>query len=914
MKQIEIFIFILFCSFTLNAQNASITGLVVDSKTNDALSKVKVLDQKTGNYVFSKSNGTFNFDKLSAGDYKITFSLNDYDDYNATITLKDNDKYDFGKVLLVSKIDIINDDIAVVDETDFDDGQSEEAVSTLLHGSNDIFVSTAGYTLGPLRFRMRGYKSKYSEVTINGIPMQNMESNFISWSTWGGLNNVTRNSYTSNGLTESEYGFGGVGGLTNISMRASEYRAGTSATYSSLNKAYRNRAMFTYSTGLSNDWAFTFSGSRRWAEEGYVEGTFYDAWAYFASLERKINNSNSLNFVIFASPNRRGKQASSTQEAYDLLDNNYYNPNWGYQNGEKRNSKISNFNQPVALLTHYLNLNDKTTVTTTLSYKFGRGGNTSLNWYNARDPRPDYYRNLPSYLTATDAEKEFLTNEFKTNPKYNQIDWDELYQVNYQNYDEIENANNSGTTLTGNRSEYIVEERRNDEKVLGGNSTLVSQVNDKFKFIFGLQYMSSQVHNYLTVNDLLGGDFFVDYDKYAERDLATSINDEVIYNDIRFPNRIVKEGDIYGYDYIANTNKAKTWTQLEYALNHFEFFVSAFGSYTTFWRTGNMQNGKFPDISLGDAPKNNFIDYGSKGGILYKINGRNYINVHAGYMTNAPTFRDAYLSPRTRNSVQEDMVSEKIMSFDGSYTIRAPRLKASITAYYTEMKDGTENLSFYHDGYKNFVNYVMTGIDTKYQGIEFGMEAALTTTISFSGIASLGYYRYTSRPTINIYIDNSATTLVTDRTVYQTGFLIPGTPQTAFSAGLKYRTTKYWFYSIDANYIDDSYLSINADRRTSEALEGVEFESEQWNSIVDQELLPSGLTINASIGYSIRIKYKYTLLLNFSVENALDNKEIITGGFEQLRFDDLNKNPDKFPAKYFYAFGRTYYLNTSFRF
>ncbi len=40
--------------------------------------------------------------------------------------------------------------------------------------------------------------------------------------------------------------------------------------------------MATASTGLmDNGYAFTVSASKRWAEEGYVEGTFYDAWAYY---------------------------------------------------------------------------------------------------------------------------------------------------------------------------------------------------------------------------------------------------------------------------------------------------------------------------------------------------------------------------------------------------------------------------------------------------------------------------------------------------------------------------------------------------------------------------------------------------------------------------------------------------------
>ncbi len=82
------------------------------------------------------------------------------------------------------------------------------------------------------------------------------------------------------GVAASRYNFGGLGGYTDINVRASSLRKGIRVSYASANRAYRNRLMFTASTGMRKDgWAFSFSGSRRWAEEGYVEGTSFDAWA-----------------------------------------------------------------------------------------------------------------------------------------------------------------------------------------------------------------------------------------------------------------------------------------------------------------------------------------------------------------------------------------------------------------------------------------------------------------------------------------------------------------------------------------------------------------------------------------------------------------------------------------------------------
>jgi hypothetical protein len=151
------------------------------------------------------------------------------------------------------------------------------------------------------------------------------------YSAVGGLNDVTRpNGFP--GIGFSEYAYGNVGGLVNYNMQASQRGRGGRITYSYGNRNYTHRAMFTYNSGLmKNGWAYTVSGSRRVATEGYVEGTFYDAWSYFINVEKKLNQNQSLNLVAFAAPRKYGRSSPSTQEAYDLAGSNYYNPNWGYQ-------------------------------------------------------------------------------------------------------------------------------------------------------------------------------------------------------------------------------------------------------------------------------------------------------------------------------------------------------------------------------------------------------------------------------------------------------------------------------------------------------------------------------------------------------------------------------------------------------
>jgi len=916
-KLFLMFLFIAFVSFSTSAQS-KIYGAIKDKDTQKPLSDVSVILQ--GNNFSSKTNafGEFKIIDVPSGSYKIHITLNDFNDFSQNIKIGGSD-INMGNILLTKSTNNSGDDIVVelsTEELESNDDGLETNVSGVLHGSKDIFMSTAGYTFGPLRFRMRGYDNKYSSLHMNGIQTNDMESGRAVWAYWGGLNDAVRNKETTKGIAETDFTFGGIGGATNINTRASHIRVGTKLTYSFTNRSYSHRAMFIHSTGMmKNGLAVAISGSRRFAKEGYTEGTFYDAYSYFASIEKKINDKHSIGLVAFGAPSKRGGRSATTQEVYDLTSDLYnghkkYNPNWGLQDGVKRNAKISDSHTPMAILTHYWNIDNTSNLQTSIAYSKGKYNKTSLNWYNANDPRPDYYRYLPSYDLTDTASFDRITEAFRNGEA--QIDWDAMYQANYTSYKDIEDADNVvGNTYSGKRlSQYIVENRRNESTQAWFNTTYNKQLNEDLKITAGVQHRSYKSRHYKTLEDLLGGDFIVDIDKYASRDLA---GEGVDFNDINYKNHIVDTiGEVFGNDYVANVNYSQLWAQATYNYNKFDFYLSGNGSYTDFWRTGNMQNGKFPENSLDDSEKSSFINYGAKFGATYKLSGMHFIHADAAYLTKAPEFRNAFVSPRTRNQLVDNLSVETVMSVQAGYVLQAPKLKATFDVFYTEFKDQTNIRSFYFDGYHSFVNFVMTGIDKTHQGAEFGIEYTISPGLSVYGVGAFGYYKWSSRPDFSIYVDNSAELEYETETVYADGFLVGGTPQTAFAGGIKYWAPKYWFVTLNANYMTDRYLSFSALTRTVDAVKYYDHSTQEFSSMIEQEKLPSSFTLDASLGKSFRFDYKYYLNISLNISNILNNTDIITGGYEQARLD--LGDYDKFDDKLYYASGLQYYLNINFRF
>jgi hypothetical protein len=106
-------------------------------------------------------------------------------------------------------------------------------------------------------------------------------------------------------------------------------------------------------------------------------------------------------------------------------------------------------------------------------------------------------------------------------------------------------------------------------------------------------------------------------------------------------------------------------------------------------------------------------------------------------------------------------------------------------------------------------------------------------------------------------------------------------------------------------------LSPNPDRRTAEALAGYGEEYPYVNQIIDQTKLKNGNAMNLFIGKSWKFyKNNSYLRLGLNVNNLLDNTKFKTGGFEQLRYDA--SNIQRFPNKYGYMYGRTYFLMLSY--
>jgi len=928
------------------AQDTTVKGRVIEANSGEPVPIAQVSIQESIYSTATNATGHFSITdaNLPLGEQVLLIEKVGYTTLRMPITIQSGGTLTLDPVIMEVDFAEAQTQIGIItladDELDQEDGTSTN-VSGLLQASNDVFLNAAAFDFSATFFRPRGLDNSDGKVLINGIEMNKQFDGRPQWANWGGLNDAQRNRDFSMGLSANDYTFGDLAGTSNIIMRASQYREGGQISYAAANRTYQGRVIGSYNSGVTaSGWAYSVLLSRRYGNEGYVEGTLYDANSFFASVEKIINPNHSLNFTTFYTPNRRGRSAPLTQEVHDLKGREY-NPFWGKQDGDIRNSRIREVEEPVFMLNHYWTISDRTRLNTNVGYQFGKVANTRVdnNGTNlvlidgqeayvggARNSDPHYYQRLPSYFLRFDNPTPFnyqnaylAEQEFRNNGQFN---WENLYRAN-----QIARAE-------GKNAIYAIQEDRVDDTQISANTILSSILTSNITLNAGLNFRSLKSENFASVRDLLGGTGYLDIDTFAEETIDVSASD-VAQSDLRNRNRIVQEGDRYKYNYEIDATVAGGFAQAQFKYNAVDFYLAAEMSQTSYQRNGLFENGYFPgERSFGKSEKLDFTDYGAKGGLTYKITGRHLIDFNGAYITKAPTIRNSFSNARQSNDVVIGLESEKVQAVDLSYIYRSPIVKARLTGFYSGVQDASEigfffTQSFQGQGFNNdaaFVQEITTGIEKRHIGAEFGIEAQVTPTIKLKAAGSIGQYTYDNNP--NIYYTSSdfdAPKTFGDGTTKLKDLHLSSGPERAFQVGFEYRDPNFWWIGATANYFSNAYINVSKLRRTdafttdTDGLPFNDYDETVARGLLQQERFDDFVLVNIVGGKSWRIN-NYFVGFFATINNVFD-KEFKTGGFEDSRnadyrkvSEDANRQTPVFGSRYFFGNGTTYYVNAYFRF
>jgi hypothetical protein len=937
IEQMLFVLFIVLGGFSnITSQTAVLKGRVVDSNSNEPITEAIVrvsskpfLTQTNGDGFFYLSD-----ESLPKGEQVLEISKENYIPLRIPITIYGNKVINLDPILLEIDIRTLETQfgtISITDDMIDDEVGITHSISGLLQASRDVFSRAAAYDFSATFFKPRGMDNSYGSLLINGVEMNKVYDGKPQWGNWGGLNDAQRIRNRSKGITANKFTFGGITGTTNISMRPSDYKQGGKFSYAMANRSYKGRVMESYFSGMNkNGWGFMAAVSRRFGESGFKEGTSYNANSFFVSIEKKFNSKHILNILGLYSPVNRGRSASITKEAYQLKGIKY-NPNWGIQDGlgiqdgRIRNSKIIEIKEPLFMINHYFAISDKTQLNTNLAIQLGSIGSTRLEYGSQRNPFANYYQRMPSYflrhdiLTPYNYYQAYLAEqEFKKN---GQLDWKSLYDAN--------------RISTNSLSAFVLQKDVVDDRSIIGNSILRTELSDSFTLNASIQMKKLKSERYAEIDDLLGGEGYLDLDYF-------SINDYGIFgnqtqSDLQNPNRKVYEGDRFNYNYLLDASVISGFGQLQFFNRKWDLFAGVGINSTSFQRTGIFENGHFPgERSLGESENIQFFDFGIKGGGQYRFNGRNFIELNLGYRTKAPLLKHVFSNPRQNNDIVEGLSIESIQNIDLSYFFRSPRFRFQISGFYLNLFNSTE-LGFYftqnalgNETNNAFVQEIVTGISKQNTGFELGVEAEILQGFKLKGAASYGQNIYNNNPKLYLAGDDFSGGNDIDergiREVQLKNYRVASGPEKAFQVGFEYRSDEYWWCGLTANYFYDSFIDLNYLRRTTDFHTDTDgqpfngYNEETARELLFQESFPDYLLMNIVGGKSWKAP-KCIIGFFASISNLLD-QDYVSGGFEnsrnssyrQLLEEDRRVNGPLFGNHYFFGNGVSYYINTYIRF
>ena len=903
MKQrVLAYLFLMSVSSFAWAQTGSVEGMVIDSETDEPLVGANVVLEGTTIGTITDIDGNFVLSDLPTGKQVLSISYVGYDPLEYPVNVTASQTNNVGAIDIASSA-IGLSEVEVIASVAID-RETPVAVSTIkgreiqakvgnqefpeiLRNTPSVYVTKQGGGFGDARINIRGFDQRNIAVMINGIPVNDMENGWVYWSNWAGLSDVTSSIQVQRGLGASRLAIASVGGTINIITNAAELQKGGTASVSVGNDGYQKYGV-SLSTGLGdNGWAFTMQGTHT-RGNGYVDGTEFRGWSYFASVAKQFNDAHSLHFTVLGAPQWHNQRSYanpiSEYEEFGVK----YNSDWGYLNGEEFSNRKNFYHKPKAFLNHYWDISDRTELATSAYVSLGRGGGTGeLGSINGNSLFSSTFETDNGLLRWDDIE---AWNSGERVPEFDEEMTDDEGNVTTLTSKQPWTGGGGfdGQYVNTSRDGFIRRASMNEHNWFGVLSTLTHELTDRLTLSGGIDARYYRGLHYRRVENLLGADAYFDDD------------------DINNPEKyITAEGRAEGNQIDYNNDGLVNWLgvfgQVEYSLNQ----LSVFGSFSLS-RQGFKRIDYFNYLDSDPQQETdwqNFFGGNVKAGANYNINDQHNVFVNAGYFSRQPIFDNVFLN--FVNDINEDANNEKILGFEAGYGFRSVFLNANLNLYRTEWSDRAINRGVRGADFEGTAN--IENLGQIHQGIELDFVARPFDRLDINGMLSLGDWTYSSNITARVFDDEQ--NFVGEETLYLNEVKVGDAAQTTLSVGATYEAIRGLRIYANYYYADNLYADydLTDDRETTFNRPG----GQAWE-------LPSYDLVDLGVSYNFPIA-GVDATLRVNVNNVFDNVYISESDtnflYDPEDADDVEYGENgSINNRVFYGFGRTWNSSLVVRF
>ena len=729
-----------------------VEGSVIDANSKEPLIGVSIVETGTSNGVITDFDGNFQI-KMSKN-ATLQLSYVGYETQEVEVGKRTNlgviglkpetigleDVTVVGQIAVQRKTPIAVSQVTALEiEERIGGGEFVE----VLKNTPGVHANANGGGWGDSEIWMRGFDNTNIAMMINGVPMNGMENGKVYWSNWQGLSDVTSVMQTQRGLGASKMSAPSVGGTINIVTKGLDAKRGGSFSYSMGDNGY-NKVTFSVSTGLmDNGWAITVMGARTWGD-GYIQGTSFEGYNYFANISKRINESHQLSLTGFGAPQQHYQRSGGLTMAEwnnvrkymkDGMHFSRYNPTYGYDDYGNQNSANYNvYHKPQISLNHIWQIDHKSSLSTTAYVSLGRGyGRTAEPGLNSSYSYTDLtyganYGTLSHTFRREDGTFDYGAVEFANSPN------NPIYDPNSDQFEKM---------YAG--SQLVICENRNDHNWYGLTSTYTNKFADVLDFYAGIDVRYYQGKHNATISDLLGGEYFID----ATRAKVKGVNNAAAL-DPMWQYEKLTIGDIAYRNYDGFVVQEGAFAQLEYNQNNWSAFVNGSINYNHYWKVDYF----YYDAEKGKSDVLGFLGGTIKAGANYEFNKHHNAFINVGYISRAPNLDyGAFMNASTSNSINVDAKNEQIASAEIGYGFHNEYVNVAVNGYFTEWMDKTMTKSgtLGTDQKEFFMN--MTGVNARHMGLELEVKARPTKWLEVSAMLSLGDWKWDSDSVVGYAYD-----------------------------------------------------------------------------------------------------------------------------------------------------------------
>ena len=746
-----------------------------------------------------------------------------------------------------------------IDKAEMEVRLGSQDIPMILNTTPSVYATQQGGGAGDARINVRGFNQRNVAVMINGVPQNDMENGWVYWSNWDGVGDATASIQMQRGLSAVNLATPSIGGTMNIITDPAAHEKGGKVKQE-VGEGGFVKSTLNYNSGLIND-KLALSGTIvRKTGDGFIDGTWTDAWAYYVGSSYAVSDDQRFELYAVGAPQRHGQNlykqniATYSQElagdvdGYDVtafaegekfeheagrffnqnvapVDASYTGQQYWYMYGARTtdrygsdflNERENFFHKPLVNLNHFLTIDDKTSLSTVAYWSGGSGGGTGT------------YGSVKRFPAVAD-------NAWYSSSPWT-WDWNGEIAENSANVD-------SAWSETENRSTGILRNSINRQNTYGLISKLNYDVSDELEVQVGIDWRTAGIEHAREVRDLLGGDYYVDY-----------------ADDNAPDGKVVKLGDIIAYHNETTVGWLGGFLQGKYSTEKYNLY--GMGGVSSIKYSYLDHFAVDADVVEADA----ITTFQMKGGGVYNLDDRMSAFVNAGYVEKPPILDNVIAYDGT---VATNPDNEKYTSFEFGGKYASGNVDLKLSSYNTQWKDRnlTKSVTTGQGDSGDTDIIYLKGVNQSHTGYEVESKIALHEMVDLNLALSKGTWEFVGDADGDYqemeYNEEGQVVgqMTTEYTYALDKLMVGDMPQTAYVGGLTVKPIKG--LSIQGLYkmYDDNYADWSPDSRE---VDGDEDRTQVWKATKYNKL-------DVHLSYKLPAIGGYDVTLSGHIFNALDD-------------------------------------------